>query len=184
MAVLRFRIYFEEDESVYRDITIKHLQTFYDLHKAIIKAFEFDGKNEATFYRSNDLWQKGREISLKVYDKQYQAPPLLMDETIIGAEIKNTNQKFTYTYDFKKRFDFWVELINVSKEIDPKVSYPAIVRQEGLGPKQFGTKSLLGDKFADIEEKYDLSSDAEGFGEKNEDGEDFAVESTGNEFDD
>lgn len=184
MAVLRFRIYFEEDESVYRDIAIKHLQSFYDLHQAIIKAYEFDGKHEATFYRSNDSWQKGREISLKVYDKKYQVPPLLMDETVIGTEIKNTNQKFTYTYDFAKRFDFWVELINISKEIDPKVTYPAIVRTEGLGPKQYGTKSLLGDKFADIEEKYDLSSDAEGFGEKDEDGEDYAVESSENEFDD
>lgn len=184
MAVLRFRIYFEEDESVYRDIAIKHLQSFYDLHNAIIKAYEFDGKHEATFYRSNDSWQKGREISLKVYDKKYQVPPLLMDETVIGTEIKNTNQKFTYTYDFTKRFDFWVELINVSKEIDPRMTYPAIVRIEGLGPKQYGTKSLLGDKFADIEEKYDLSSDAEGFGEKDEDGEDYALESADNEFDD
>jgi hypothetical protein len=34
---------------------------------------------------------------------------------------------------------------------------------------QYGTKGLLGEKFADIEEKYDLNEAAEGFGEEGED---------------
>ncbi len=38
MAVLRFRAYYEEDDSVYRDIVIKHKQTFANLHNAILKA--------------------------------------------------------------------------------------------------------------------------------------------------
>ncbi|MEY2639012.1 MAG: hypothetical protein RIR90_494, partial [Bacteroidota bacterium] len=37
-----------------------------------------------------------------------------------------------------------------------------------IGPQQYGTKSLLGDRFADIEEKYDLSEAADGFGEEGE----------------
>jgi hypothetical protein len=57
-----------------------------------------------------------------------------------------------------------VELINVSKEENPRLIYPAVSRVEGIGPQQYGTRSLLGDKFADIEEKYDLTKGAEGFG--------------------
>ena len=164
MAVLRFRVYYEEDESVYRDIVIKHTQTFADLHNAILKAYEFDNKHQATFYRSNDHWQRGREITLQKYDKVYKAEPLIMAETPIGSEIKDPNQKFIYTYDFLKGWTFLVELINVSKEATPKIAYPASIRAEGIGPAQYGTKSLLGDKFVDIEEKYDLSAGAEGFG--------------------
>ena len=164
MAVLRFRVYYEEDESVYRDIVIKHTQTFADLHNAILKAYEFDNKHQATFYRSNDNWQRGREITLQKYDKDYKAAPLIMAETPIGSEIKDPNQKFIYTYDFFKGWTFLVELINVSKEETPKITYPSSIRTEGIGPAQYGTKSLLGDKFVDIEEKYDLSAGAEGFG--------------------
>lgn len=164
MAVLRFRAYYEEDDSVYRDILIKHTQTFAHLHNAILKAFEFDNKHQATFYRSNDNWQRGREITLQKYDKQYKAEPLLMSETTIGSQIKDPNQKFIYTYDFVKGWNFLVELINVSKEENPKITYPSVIRIEGIGPAQYGTKSLLGDKFVDIEEKYDLSAGAEGFG--------------------
>jgi hypothetical protein len=171
MAVLKFRIYLEEDDAVYRDIVIKHTQYFIDLHFAILKAYEFDNKHQATFYRSNDNWQRGREISFERYDKSYVAEPLLMADTAIGTEIRDTNQKFIYLYDFAKNWTFLVELINVSKEESNKLNYPTVSRVEGIGPQQYGTKSLLGDKFADIEEKYDLSEAAEGFGEEGEDGE-------------
>jgi len=168
MAVFKFRAYYEEDDSVYRDIVIKHTQTFADLHFAILKAFEFDNKHQATFYRSNDHWQRGREITFEKYDKSYKAEPLLMSETTIFSEIKDPNQKFIYAYDFAKGWTFLVELISVSKEESNKITYPATSRVEGIGPAQYGTKSLLGDKFVDIEEKYDLSAGAEGFGSEGE----------------
>jgi hypothetical protein len=164
-------VYLEEDDSVYRDVAIKHTQNFHDLHEAILKAFEFDNKHQATFYRSNDHWHRGREISLEQYDKAYKAAPLMMKDTTIGSEIKDPNQKFIYTYDFNKNWSFLVELINVSKEENPKLVYPAMVRKEGIAPSQYGTKSLLGERFADVEEKYDLTQGAEGFSEEGEDGE-------------
>jgi len=171
MAILKFRAYFEDDESVYRDVAIKHTQSFFDLHLTILKAYEFDNKHQATFYRSNDQWQRGREISADVYDKPYKAQPLMMEETTIGSEIKDPNQKFIYVYDFTRNWTFMVELINVSKEENPKLAYPCVTRVEGIGPQQYGTKSLLGDKFVDIEEKYDLTNaieGMEGFGEEGE----------------
>ena len=168
MAVLKFRAYFEEDDAVYRDIVIKHNQTFQDLHLAILKAYEFDNKHQATFYRSNDQWQRGREISLEKYDKEYRADPLMMANTTIGSEIRDTNQKFVYVYDFLKNWTFLVELINVTKEESSKIIYPATSRVEGIGPQQYGTRSLLGKKFVDIEEKYELPQTGEGFGEEGE----------------
>jgi hypothetical protein len=95
-----------------------------------------------------------------------------MKETTIGSEIKDTNQRFIYTYDFTKGWTFLIELINVSKEENPKLTYPAMVRKEGIAPSQYGTKSLLGERFADVEEKYDLTQGAEGFGEEGEEGTD------------
>lgn len=172
MAILKFRVYFEEDESVYRDVVIRHNQTFFELHEAILKSYEFDNKHKATFFRSNDHWQRGREISLELYEKEYKAAPLIMSETTIGSEIRDPNQRFIYLYDFNKNWSFLLELINVSKEENPKVSYPSTARTEGIAPSQYGTKGLLGDKFADIEEKYDLAAVGEGFGEKDEEGED------------
>lgn len=176
MPILKFRAYFEEDETIYRDVAIRHTQSFRDLFESIVKAYEFDNKHQATFFRSNDQWQRGREITLSVYDKEYQAPPLLMEETTIGAEIRNPNQRFVLVYDFNRNWIFHIELINVSKEEEAKLTYPAITRVEGIAPSQYGTKGLLGEKFAEIEEKYDLNQGEEGFGEKDEEGEDVGFE--------
>jgi hypothetical protein len=171
MAILKFRVYWEEEDAIYRDIMVKHTQHFSDFHQIILKAFEFDQKHEATFFRSNEKWQRGREISKEVYQKEYPVAPLLMDETTIGSEIMDTNQHFIYLYDFNKSWTFLVELIQVIKNADADMSleYPVISRVEGVGPMQYGTKGLLGEKFADIEEKYDLSEADEGFGEEGED---------------
>ncbi|HWB92721.1 MAG TPA: hypothetical protein VG605_12745 [Puia sp.] len=171
MAILKFRVYFEEDDSIYRDVAVRHTQSFLQLHQVILKAYEFDSKHQATFFRSNDHWQRGREISLEKYDKPYKAEPLLMADTTIGSEIRDPNQKFIYVYDFVKNWSFLVELINVSKEETAKLDYPAVVKTEGIAPSQYGTKGLVGDKLTEIEEKYDLTKGTEGFGEEGEEGE-------------
>ena len=170
MAVLKFRVSWEEDDAIYRDVLVKHTQNFQDLHISILKAFDFDQKHDATFYRSNDTWQRGREISKEVYDRAYKVAPLLMEETTIGTEIIDTNQHFIYEYDFVKSWSFLIQLIQVIKnaDADMTIEYPLVSRIEGVGPMQYGTKGLLGEKFADIEEKYDLNEAADGFGEEGE----------------
>jgi hypothetical protein len=154
-------------------VVIKHTQNFADLHLAILKSFEFDNKHKATFYRSNDNWLRGREISLEKYsDKVYKVDPLVMTEITMGSEIKDPNQKFIYVYDFNKFWTFMVELINVDKEENKKLTYPVCVRTEGIAPSQYGTKGLIDKRLAEVEEKYDLNAAAmlEGFSEEDEDG--------------
>jgi len=173
MAILKFRIYWEDDDGVYRDVVIKHNQNFLDFHKGILACFDFDNKHKATFYRSNDKWQRGKEITLEKYEKEYKAEPLLMAETLVGSEIRDTNQKFIYVYDFNKNWTFMVELINVIKEENAKQKYPGCIRSEGIAPSQYGTKGLINERLAEVEEKYDLNSEAliGGFGEEGEEGE-------------
>jgi hypothetical protein len=179
MAVLKFRVYWEDDDAVYRDVVIKHNQSFKELNDIVLKSFEFDNKHKATFYRSNDQWQRGREITLEKYDKTYVKDPLLMDQTQIGSEIKDPNQKFIYIYDFNRNWTFQVELISVIKEENQKIPYPSVIRTEGLAPSQYGTRSLLGDKFVEVEEKYDLSKGEEGFGTEGEGGDEDSDEVEG-----
>ncbi len=173
MAILKFRIYWEDDDSVYRDIAIQHTQHFFDLHLGILKSYEFDSHHKATFFRSNDKWLRGREISLEKYDKEYLAEPMLMKETTLSSEIRIPNQKFIYAYDFNKNWHFQVELINIEKEENKKINYPICVRTEGIAPSQYGTKGLIDSRLAEMEEKYDLQPEAmaEGFSEEGEAGE-------------
>ena len=46
MAILKFRVYFEDDDSIYRDVAIRHTQSFFELHEAILRAYEKERKEE------------------------------------------------------------------------------------------------------------------------------------------
>jgi hypothetical protein len=172
MPLLRFRVYWEDDDQIYRDIEIRSNQTFLDFHKAIIQAYEFDGKHSASFFESNDRWQRGRELDSEVLVNKKDAPALSMVRTPISALVAKPDQKFIYVYDPVKHWTFLVELIGVTKDEDIKKTYPYVVRKEGIGPAQYGVKGVSPDKLMEVEEKYDLGADemAEGFGSEGEEG--------------
>jgi len=180
MTTLRFRIYWEEDDQTYRDIEILGNQTFMDLHKAIIQAYEFDGKHPASFYESDDKWQYGRELNSEVLVNKKDAPALSMTKTPVSALISFPDQKFIYVYDPAKKWTFMVELIGVNKEEVSRRVYPFLLRKEGVAPAQYGIKGVNPDKIMEIEEKYDLGAEemAEGFGSLDEDGTESASESS------
>ena len=54
MAIYRFRISFEEFDDIHRDIEIKSIQSFEQLHLAIQESIGFDASKPASFYMSND----------------------------------------------------------------------------------------------------------------------------------
>jgi hypothetical protein len=172
MAILRFRVYWEEDDQTYRDIEIQGNQTFMDFNTAIVKAFEFDGKHSASFYESNDRWVQGREINSEVLVNKKDAPALSMIKTPVSALVSNPDQKFIYIYDPAKKWTFMVELIGVSKDEVYRRVYPFLLRKEGIAPAQYGVKGVNPDKIMEVEEKYDLGADemAEGFGNEGEGG--------------
>jgi hypothetical protein len=169
MPLLRFRAYWEEDDQVYRDIEIRPSQSFLDLHKAILVAYEFDGKHTASFWESNEKWEKGLELNSEVLVNKKGAPALSMSRTPVSALTSTPDHKFVYEYDPAKKWTFMVELIGVSQDENPRITYPHVFRKEGVGPAQYGVKGVNLDKLLEIEEKYDLGADAEGFGSEGED---------------
>lgn len=183
MPLLRFRAYWEEDDQIYRDIELLTGQTLLQFHEAINKAFEFDGKHAATFFESNDRWDRGRAFSSEVLTNKKDAPALSMVKTPVSALVSDPGQKFVYEYDPAKKWTFLIELIGVSKDENPKKTYPLMVRKEGIGPTQYGVKGMGGEKMVEVEEAYDLGADelAEGFGNEGEEGSSGGEESFGAE---
>jgi hypothetical protein len=168
MPVLRFRVYWEEEESIYRDILVLSGQRFLQLHEAILQAFEFDQKHNGTFFRSNDHWERGREIILKPDNQPRKVAPLLMADTLLGDVVRNPNEKFVFVYGTTRQWTFLVELIAVTKEGSEKADYPVCSRREGTPPSQYGNKKPVRDHMIETEEQYDLNNEdhEEGFGEE------------------
>jgi len=141
--VYRFKVTFEDNEDIYREIEIKSPQTFEDFHNAIIQSIGFDNQHNASFFISDDYWRKGEEIALRAEidnnDKRKIAEPKrLMNKCKMASLIDDPHQKFVYIYDPKTAWTFLVELLKIVPD-DVKASYPKCAKTIGESPKQYQT---------------------------------------------
>jgi hypothetical protein len=160
MALYRFRVSFEDNEEVYREIEIKSVQNFEDFHHIILQSVGFDNQHDASFFISDDYWRKGDEIGLRPLDeneverrKRYDLPvKKLMSKCKLASMIDDPHQKFVYVYDLKTGWTFLVELIKILLD-DPKGTFPKCVKSAGEAPKQY--KSTAAIPVADDDEEFD-----------------------------
>ncbi len=137
MALYRFRVTFEDYDDVSREVDVKSTQTFADLHYAIHQSIGFNPDYSSSFYISNDQWTKGEEIAFKPNERKANRGITLMENAKLSNFIDDPHQKFYYTSNFERPFDFHVELVKILDET-PGVTYPATVKSSGEPPKQFG----------------------------------------------
>lgn len=136
MALYKFKVYFEDNDEVYRIIEVKSNQTFQHLHEAILSSVAFDSKHDASFYMSDDTWRKGQEITNRTGDKPK------MKDAKLNAFINDPHQKILYTYDFNADWSFCCELTGIVIKEDASVDYPHIAKSVGKPPKQYNDKKF------------------------------------------
>lgn len=131
MAIYRFKVTFEDNEDVYREIEIKSTQNFEDFHNIIIQSIGFDNTHDASFFISDDYWRKGEEVRLRAAEGKRQ-----MNKCKIALLIDDPHQKFVYIYDPKAQWTFLAELLKIVPD-DAKANYPKCVKTAGEAPKQY-----------------------------------------------
>lgn len=138
MALYRFKVTFEDYDDVTREIDIKSTQSFEDLHRAIHQSTGYNCEFSSSFYISNDQWIKGEEITYLPNQRRIDRGVALMDKVKLSNRIDDPHQKFYYTFNFDRPFDFHVELLKIILDETPGTTYPAIIKSVGEAPKQFG----------------------------------------------
>ena len=66
MAGIKFRVLLDSNqkEEVFCDILLSIDDNFESFFNSIVKAYDFKGDQMASFYASNEEWDKGEEVSL------------------------------------------------------------------------------------------------------------------------
>ncbi len=136
MAGLKFRVLLDSKESneIFRDVIIPDGASFEDLYKICIQAFGFKGDQMASFYISNDNWDKGQEITLEDLsfgDEESTTP--VMANAFVRDFIEAPDQKVILVYDFIKMWIFLLELIGYEKETP---AAPVVALTVGQSPKE------------------------------------------------
>jgi hypothetical protein len=168
MAVYRFKISFEDYDDIVREIDLRSNQTFEDLHFAIHRTTGYKPDQPSSFYVSSDQWLKGEEIAYLPSQRKIDSGVALMSNSKLSSFIDDPHQKFYYTYNFERPYDFHVELIKILLEAEPGKQYPFIVRTAGEAPKPPGTISATPPPVA-VSDEFDFLNDMEYSPEDTED---------------
>ncbi len=142
-----FRVVIDVEEDVFRDVRLGSEHNLEDLYKLIISAFDFKPDQMASFYLSNDEWEKGHEIGLMDMGAPGSELPTVMSEAILSEIVLARHQKMLLVHDFMRMWCFYVECIQIEQDGDPK---PKCVLEIGKAPDE-ESKSM--DDFMLIAEK-------------------------------
>jgi len=175
MAVYRFKVSFEDYDDVIREVDIKSTHTFEDLHKAIHFSTGYKPDYPSSFYISNDQWIKGQEITYMPNQRRIDRGVPLMEKSKLASFIDDPHQKFYYTFNFDRPFDFHIELIKILNET-PGVTYPFVAKSVGEAPKQFSNVFNPTDPgvAAVVDDEFDFLNQLELVAEETEDFEEVA----------
>lgn len=170
MSAYKFRVLLdtENDSEIFRDIVIDQQANFEIFYRAITTAFDFKNEQMASFYISNDDWDKGEEISLVDVNFDPDAEPVgLMDNLNLEDRVQSSDQKFILVHDF---MSMWIFLCELQEIIDEKVETPYVALAIGKAPDENSRQD-----FENFEEEFGLDEEDE-FGDDDFSDEDYDAE--------
>ena len=155
MAIYRFKVSFEDYDDIERDIDIKSNQTFEDLHRAIHQSTGYNAELSSSFYVSSDQWIKNEEIAFLPNQRKINNGVATMENSKLSSFIDDPHQKFYYTYNFDRPFDFHVELVKILLNEEAGKTYPCVSRSQGEAPKMAGT-GIINPIAAEVSDDFDF----------------------------
>ncbi len=160
MPIMKYRMVWDEDNSLERIIEIEGSNTFAQWHKVILESINFDNKYEGIFYTTNRLWKRIRGIHTGVAKNLKNAEYLSAKKTPISALVESPDQKFIYEYHSKdKVWLFQIEMMGIVAQGIAKTKYPRVARSEGLPPSQYNPNVLKSSPgIKEVEDKLDLEN--------------------------
>lgn len=125
-----------DDTAFLRDFEVDADQTFLSFHNIIQKNLGFDPTQLASFFLTDEHWNKGLEITL--IDMQNEGGPaaIPMESVKIGELIKDRKERLLYVFDIFADRGLFIELLDMFDPIK-NVNYPICSAAVGEPPVQF-----------------------------------------------
>ncbi len=144
MSTTLLKVILDTDKLVFRDIAIPSNENLETLHYFILKAFNFEGKQMASFLKINDDWQIEKEFSLIPLANDDES--ILMKNHKIADVLSKVGDILSYNYDYLNEWKFEIEVIQVNKET---ITEAKVIKVYGTAPKE-SEKNISGENAGTI----------------------------------
>jgi len=148
--IFLFRIISDENPDFIRDLVAGGSDTFLDVHHTLQKELGYDPAQLASFFITNQQWEKELEITLIDMMQEPGVRCYTMDQVTLEEHIRDLNQRMLYLFDFFSDRAFFIELIEMEDQDSPRLT-PFIGHRKGDPPPQLAL-DLLMDESPELEE--------------------------------
>jgi hypothetical protein len=136
-----FRMISDENQHFCRDVVIDESDTFLDLHQCIQDNLNYDPSQLASFFITNQKWEKQKEITLIDMTGESTLETVPMDQAVIGDYISEVAGRMIYVFDFFSERSLFIELIEKSDQKTDKKT-PFVAQAKGDPPEQLAMDLL------------------------------------------
>lgn len=155
----KIRVILDTKEDVIRTILVDEKINLEDLHFYIAKAFGFEGKEMASFYRTDEEWNQGEEIPL--FNMAEAGEAISMRSCTLNQTLTKENEKLIYVYDFLNMWTFYVDVVEISEE--KREGLPQTILSVGEIPNEAPEKNFVAEEDksseSDIFDEFDSLDD-------------------------
>jgi len=128
--VVKLRVIMDVEDDVFRDIEIELDAPLMHLHVATLDAFSWnDAQEMASFYKSNEAWDKGDEFPLMSMGPEFPS----MDSATVRDLVPSVKSRGLYVYDYLRMWCFYLEPIEMGQR-QAEVTYPRLMLEFGETP--------------------------------------------------
>jgi hypothetical protein len=116
--------------------------TFLELHKTLQENLGYDANQLASFFITNEMWDKQKEITLIDMMQDPNLGTTTMDQVTLEEFLTEINQRMIYVFDFFAERAFFLELIETTDQTSPKDT-PFVAQGAGDPPPQLALDLLV-----------------------------------------
>lgn len=145
--IATIRLLSGEHDDFVLDMQMDTEETLDQLHQAIQQALQFDAAQMASFFTTDQEWNKETEIAL--FDLGAETPMLTMEQAILVDFIREPHQRFLYVFDFFSERCLFMEVIGLA---EGALDSPLCVQAKGTPPSQILMEQESDNFYSDPEE--------------------------------
>lgn len=124
------------DEKVFlREYEIDSSNSFLDFHNFIQKDLGYDSHQLASFFLTDEQWNKGLELTLIDMENDAGPAAIPMDSVKMSDLLKQKKERLLYVFDIFSDRCFFIELTAIFQP-DPEMIYPLCATSVGNAPEQ------------------------------------------------
>lgn len=173
--IYKFRMISGDEKAFLREYEIPCNETFLSFHKFIQKDLGYDTTQLASFFITDEQWNKGLELTLIDMENDAGLAAIPMESVKLSDMLKNKKDRLLYVYDIFTDRCFFIELSGISQP-SPEVRYPICKASVGTPPKQLHLNDIAIDDIY-VQEDYDeITNDIGPFEDVDFDSETFSDE--------